>query len=193
MFAIAMQYFNSGMRSMIGLALLDLFAFRYKVGPAQAGLWLSYINLPWALKLLYGIFSDSLPIFGSTKRYYILLMGIIQFLALSAVAAYNWPTAGSVVILSIIYSFGGAFEEVVCQGMMVVEARRSLQYGSGDFQTWGWIWFGLGGFIGSSVCGVLTTLWPYGVGARLVFAFAAIFPLILAISGPIIDKSLEAN
>lgn len=157
------------------------------------GLWLSYINLPWALKLFYGIFSDSIPIFGSTKRYYILIMGVLQFIALAAASVYNWSTPGPVVIFSIIYSFGGAFNEVVCQGLMVVEARKSHKFGSGDLQTWGWAFFGTGGTIGSIVAGVLMTMWPYGKGARLVYGFGAIFPLILGITGPMIDKSLEAN
>ena len=78
LFALAMQYFNTGMRTAVILAIQDLFNSKYtQVSPGQATLWISYINFPWAPKLLYGILTDSFPIFGSTKRSYVVLMGII--------------------------------------------------------------------------------------------------------------------
>jgi len=65
------------MRTAVILAVQNLFNFKYNVPVGQATLWLSYINLPWAPKLLYGILTDSFPLFGSTKRSYIVLMGVI--------------------------------------------------------------------------------------------------------------------
>jgi hypothetical protein len=123
LFALAMQYFNTGMRSMIMLALNDLFLLRYGIPPLVASELISFIGLPWTLKLFFGIITDSFPICGSTKRSYVLIMGLLQFVALLAVALFDWPTVEPVAIFVFIYSIGGAFEEVVCQGLMVVEAR----------------------------------------------------------------------
>ena len=81
------------MRTAVILAVQNLFNTKYKIGPDQASLWISYINLPWAPKLLYGIMTDSFPIFGSTKRSYVVLMGVIQFLALMAIFLIDFPNA----------------------------------------------------------------------------------------------------
>lgn len=90
LFALGMQYFNTGMRSMIVLSLNDLFLYKYRVSPVIASMWISFVNLPWAPKLFYGILCDSLPICGSTKRSYCLLMGLIQAATLLSVAAVDW-------------------------------------------------------------------------------------------------------
>jgi MFS family permease len=193
LFALAMQYFNTGMRTAVILAIQDLFNSKYHVDPGKATLWLSYINLPWAPKLLYGILTDSFPIFGSTKRSYVLLMGVIQFITLMLVACYDWPTVGPVVWLTIVYSIGGAFMEVVCQGLMVVEARKDPKAGSEDLQTFAWIFYGIGGTVACLIAGWLTTKWEDGGGARITYAMAAVFTLILGLSGPCIDKKLESN
>ena len=76
---------------------------------------------------------------------------------------------------------------------MVVEARKDLKVGSEDLQTWAWTWYGVGGTIGCLIAGIILSIWPAGFGARLCFAISALFPLILGISGPFIDKSLEEN
>ena len=81
------------MRTAVILAVQNLFDAKYHVDPGQASLWISYINLPWAPKLLYGIMTDSFPIFGSTKRSYVVLMGVIQFLALMAIFLIDFQTA----------------------------------------------------------------------------------------------------
>jgi hypothetical protein len=77
-------------------------------------LFQSYINLPWAPKLVYGILCDSVPVFGSTKRGYIVLMGIIQVVTLMICALFGNLSAGMLTLLLTIYSMGGAFMEVVC-------------------------------------------------------------------------------
>jgi len=92
-----------------------------------------------------------------------------------------------------VYSIGGAFEEVVCQGLMVVEARKDINLGSEDLQSWAWTWYGVGGTIGCFTAGIILNIWPNGGGARLCYAISALFPLILGLSGPFIDKTLEEN
>ena len=120
-------------------------------------------------------------------------MGILQFIALLTVAICNFPTPMPVVILTIFYSLGGAFTEVVTQGLMVVECRKDLALGSEDLNSIAWICYGVGGVVGCITAGILLALWPDGDGARLCFAISSIFPLILGISGPFIDKTLEEN
>lgn len=132
LFALGMQYFNTGMRSMVILAVQNLFESVYTLGTNQQSLYMSYINLPWAPKLVYGILTDSFPICGSGKRSYVVVMGIAQFVCLMMCAIIAWPTASPIVWFTVVYSTGGAFMEVVCQGLMVVESRKDPESGSED-------------------------------------------------------------
>lgn len=110
-----------------------------------------------------------------------------------AVFLIDFPTVTPIVWLTVIYSIGGAFMEVVCQGLMVVEARKDAKGGSEDLQTFAWLFYGVGGSLACLAAGWLTTQWPYGGGARITYGVSAIFCLILGLSGPCIDKKLEEN
>ena len=120
-------------------------------------------------------------------------MGIIQFITLMIVALKPGLDPAAIMGLTVFYSTGGAFMEVVCQGLMVVEARKDPLAGSEDLQTFAWIFYGIGGSIGCWFGGKLTTLWPDGEGARLCYGICAVFCLILGCAGPCINKSLESN
>jgi hypothetical protein len=63
---------------MNGLAYQYLFRTYYKLTPDRAQQYSSIMNLPWTIKICYGIFTDTFPIFGSRKKNYIILMGFIQ-------------------------------------------------------------------------------------------------------------------
>lgn len=55
----------------------------YNLEPQKASLYLAITALPYAFNLFYGIFCDSIPLFGSRKRNYIILMGFFQFALLA--------------------------------------------------------------------------------------------------------------
>lgn len=134
-----------------------------------------------------------MPIFGSTKKGYIVLMGIIQFVCLMICATIPTLSAETLTWLLVVYSMGGAFMEVVCQGLMVVESRKDSKSGSEDLQTFAWIMYGVGGSIACLVGGWLDGVWPNGWGAMASFFITAIFVAVLGIGGFWIDPSMEAN
>jgi hypothetical protein len=35
------------------------------------------MGLPWTPKIVYGIFTDTFPLFGSRKRHYLIAMGLL--------------------------------------------------------------------------------------------------------------------
>ena len=45
-------------------------------------MYLSAITFPWCMKILYGLISDNVPLFGTRRKSYIVIMGIVQFLSL---------------------------------------------------------------------------------------------------------------
>jgi hypothetical protein len=158
---LGLQYFNTGMvMSMIEVAIQYMFLQIYGIEPMKANLYLSYINLPWTPKILYGIITDCFPIFGSSKRAYIVLMGFVQSMAALAIATIRFEEAKSVMLLALVSNFGGAFMDVIADGMMVVNARKDPVGGSEDLQSYSWIFYGLGGIFGCGLSGWLLSGQP---------------------------------
>jgi hypothetical protein len=60
-----------------------------KMDPGDMTKYMSIIHLPWSVKLIYGLTSDNVPIFGTRRKSYIVIMGIIQFVALFSVFLLN--------------------------------------------------------------------------------------------------------
>lgn len=77
LFVIGLQYFNNGMITIITLAYLDAFRRYYKLEPSATTQFSAIMNLPWSPKILYGFFTDTFPIFGSRKRSYLIIMGML--------------------------------------------------------------------------------------------------------------------
>ena len=193
LFALGMQYSNTGMRQMLVLAMQNLYDNKYHLDQNKAALYISNTNLPWSFKIFYGIICDSVAICGSSKRSYVVLMGLFQTLALLIVPIFPGMTAADVMWVTTVYSIGGAFMEVVCQGMMVVECRKDPKYGSEDLQTFAWCMYGIGGTFACFMQGWLCTKWPDGKGALICYLITGVFTGILGVAGFFLDKDLEEN
>lgn len=53
-----------------------------KLSPSKMAFHLSVVAFPWSLKVLYGIITDNVPILGSYRKPYVIIMGLLQFKAL---------------------------------------------------------------------------------------------------------------
>ena len=111
--------------------------------------------IPWSPKLVYGIFIDTFPIFGSRKRNYLIFMSIIITLSSLLVASVNFKTATTVAILLTLQGFAIAVMDVVIDGLMICQSRSDADYGSEDLNTLGWGMVGLGGIVGSLAGGFI--------------------------------------
>jgi hypothetical protein len=67
------------------LAYKDYFKTTLKLEPGSMQAYTSIIHIPWSLKIIYGLISDNVPIFGYRRKSYIVIMGLIQFIALYSV------------------------------------------------------------------------------------------------------------
>jgi hypothetical protein len=75
--------------------------------------------MPWVPKLVYGIFTDTFPIFGSRKRSYLIIMGLLQTVTSFLLASIAFESAYSVAALVTVMAFSGACMDVVVDGLMV--------------------------------------------------------------------------
>ena len=104
---------------MIGLAYMYSFMNFYVLTPSVTSQYTALISLPWTPKLFYGLFTDTFPILGSRKRNYLILMGLLQGICLTAI---YFPQANPNVFVGflVLTSFAGAVMDVVVDGLMVI-------------------------------------------------------------------------
>ena len=82
------------------------------------------MSLSWTPKLFYGIVSDTFPIFGTRKKSYLALMGMLQFITAWIIAMCTIKSAYTVAALGFLMNLASAFMDVVVDGLMVMQARK---------------------------------------------------------------------
>jgi MFS family permease len=135
--------------------------------------------MPWSLKLLYGLISDNLPLFGSKRKSYVILMGFIQFSSLFSVYFFNVENEWQLASLLFLSSLSGAYLDVLVDALMVVESRGDEEEGSEHLQSLSWGALGAGGVVGSLI-GAFITEYSNPMNSFLIYS---IFGLIVMILG----------
>ena len=84
---VGIVYFNQGMKVLVSLAVADLFKAYYHEEPGHVQALISFSMIPWSIKLLYGLISDNVPILGSRRKSYLLIMSFAQFLSMGVIGS----------------------------------------------------------------------------------------------------------
>jgi len=147
--------------------------------PGDMTKYMSIIHLPWSVKLLYGLMSDNVPIMGTRRKSYIIIMGLIQFVALISIYFIHETSAISVAILLTLAAFSEAFVNVVSDAIMCIQARKDPVHGSQDLIAFSWLCTGVGGMIGSFASGILTQYYH----PKYSFLLYSFMGLIIAFNG----------
>ena len=80
----------------------------------------SIVGLPWSLKILYGIISDNVPIYGSRRKSYLVIMSALQSIAMLMLACYDGLEEKFSTILLMIISLTVAVMDVIVDSIMVI-------------------------------------------------------------------------
>jgi hypothetical protein len=114
---------------------------RWHMDPGRIGAFLAVLGLPWALKPLFGLVTDFVPLLGSRRRSYLVLTGALGSAGLAAASLSGWdsPTAGRLLGLLIGPAAAVAFADVVADAWLV-ERGRALGM-IGRFQAAQWAGF----------------------------------------------------
>jgi MFS-type transporter involved in bile tolerance (Atg22 family) len=81
---------------------------------------MSLISLPWSLKILYGLISDNVPVCGTRRKSWLIIMGLIETTALF-ILFFTLPEDPIVVtLLLMVASMAIAFINVVSNAIMVI-------------------------------------------------------------------------
>lgn len=117
---LGVQNINHGLWTVAVLACQDLYKQYLKLDPGQMTMYMSLIHIPWSIKIVYGLISDNVPIAGTRRKSYIIIMGMLQFFALISIYFLNETSAISVAILLTLAALSEAFVNVVADAIMCI-------------------------------------------------------------------------
>ncbi|GMF21254.1 unnamed protein product [Phytophthora lilii] len=167
-------YTVQGFDSFSALAVNYFFKDNLQLQPADAQLLLMLMKAPWRIKPLYGILSDSLPLFGYHRKSYMMLCSALGAAATLTLAVPDLVTTPVVAVLVLmLQSLSVAVIDVVIDARVVEISRLDPIHGANDLQSVSWIATSLGGMLGAFLSGPATD----GLGVRGVFGVATVGPL----------------
>ena len=68
---------NFGLWIMVTLASQDLFKAYMNQGPDDISVYNSVITLPWCLKVIFGIITDNVPLYGLHRKPYLIIFAYV--------------------------------------------------------------------------------------------------------------------
>lgn len=102
------------------LAVKDYYKEYLGLDPGEMQIYISVIHIPWSFKILYGLISDNVPIFGTRRKSWLIIMGILQFVTIFSLALTEPKDPLAVALILAAASLSEAFVNVVSDAIMVI-------------------------------------------------------------------------
>eukprot|EP00355_Strombidium_rassoulzadegani_P008804 CAMPEP_0168619938 /NCGR_PEP_ID=MMETSP0449_2-20121227/6866_1 /TAXON_ID=1082188 /ORGANISM="Strombidium rassoulzadegani, Strain ras09" /LENGTH=442 /DNA_ID=CAMNT_0008660901 /DNA_START=174 /DNA_END=1502 /DNA_ORIENTATION=+ len=167
-----------------------LFKDYYKLDPSIAQSWQVLMSVPWSLKIFYGLVSDNLVLFGSRKRCFFVIGGLVQFFSLQLLF---WGSFDSVFWIAILATFGinmtSAFMDLVLDSVIISEQRKDLTNGSENLRTFQMFFQFTGAIIGFQVAGVLNQY----MHPKWAFLINSSFGAFVAFVGTLLNRQIDTE
>ncbi|KAI9914536.1 hypothetical protein PsorP6_007844 [Peronosclerospora sorghi] len=164
-----------GFTSFTILAVNYFFKEHLHLEPTHSQVLQLVVKLPWRIKPVYGILSDSLPLFGYHRKSYMMICSIVGTATSLALAVPELVTTPAVAVsVLMLQSLAVAVIDVVIDARVVEMSRRDPTHGASDLQSVSWIASSLGGMVGAFLSGPATGT----LGVRTVFGVSAVGPVI---------------
>jgi MFS family permease len=115
-------YFAQGMwhlpRQSLVIALKD-----GGLSAVEVAMFFSLSRIPWLIKPVYGLLSDSVPLFGRRRKSYVVLAALLASAAGATLAVAPEPSYRQLTALFILMALGLAFSDVLTDALMVEQGR----------------------------------------------------------------------
>jgi hypothetical protein len=119
-FILVLENINFGLWILVSLSAQDLFKAYMDQDPGDMAIYNSLISLPWSLKLIYGIITDNVKIFGMNRKPYLIFFAFLQFLMMFILYFWDHDSAMEVTLYLMTASFSMAFSNVVIDAVLVI-------------------------------------------------------------------------
>lgn len=127
---LVLENANFGLWILVTLSSQDLFKSYMNQDPGDMALYNSLITLPWSFKVIYGIITDNVKIFGLKRRPYLIFFGVLQGIMMCLAYSYDGDSALLITIYLFFASLSMAFSNVVVDAILVIQARKDPEVGS---------------------------------------------------------------
>jgi MFS family permease len=171
-FVFAVVYFAQGMWSLPQQAITYTLKERFGYSATNVATLFSITTIPWLIKPVYGLLSDSVPLFGRRRQSYFLLTSGLAAAAGYTLGSIHDYTPFLITALFTAMGLGLAFTDVLTDALMVENGKRLGLTGGFQAVQWASIYaasvaVGVGG-------GALTQRGEL----HLAFVLSALFPTI---------------
>ncbi|CAN1121433.1 Probable folate-biopterin transporter 3 [Linum perenne] len=146
-----------------------------KLQPSEAQLFFGLLQLPWIVKPLWGLLTDTLPVLGYRRRPYFIFAGFLTAISMLVVSLQPDLSLAFAMLSLMSGSTGMAISDVTIDAC-VTQSIGNHPSLAGDMQSLCGISSSIGSLVGFSLSGFLVHL----VGAKGVFGFLS-FPAGLVI------------
>jgi len=102
----------------------------YKVSPGESNVYQAIIMSPWVFKLVYGAICDTVSICGYRKSWWMVIMGLVQFVTLYKASDNGNESVQFMTFLLATSSLSSAFMDVIVDALMVMQAKRDPDNGT---------------------------------------------------------------
>ncbi|MEO1132609.1 MAG: folate/biopterin family MFS transporter [Cyanobacteria bacterium J06639_1] len=175
--AILAVYFVQGALGIARLATSFFFKDALGLDPAEVAALTGLAVIPWTIKPLYGLISDSFPIAGYRRRPYLILSGVTGCAAWWSLATIV-ETAWAATLAVTVSSLSIAIADVIVDALVVERTRAEDRAGAGTLQSLTWGATALGSLVTAYWSGALLERFP----PQVVFQIAAVLPAFVAIA-----------
>ena len=175
----AIVYFSQGMYYVSSQPVTFTLKERLGLSAAQVGTFGWITLLPWVVKPVYGILSDSVPIFGRRRKSYFLITCTLATLAGLTLAMQATANYWSLALLIMLMGLGIAFNDVLTDAMMVENGKPLGLTGAFQAMQWGAI------NAATILVGLIGGYFAEHGNLRGAFLVASAFPLLAGVMGAI--------
>ena len=138
-FLIAANFFSEGAMFMICLMSTLMYRDTFHLEPGMATLHLAAICLPEGLIFIFSVVSDTVTLFGSPRRGYIILMSLLMIGLSLLVANYHFAStqAELFTLMVALIIFTRAWLAPIIESLMVIQIKKDPDFGAEDLETFG--------------------------------------------------------
>lgn len=138
--ALPLSYLLVGTLQGLSTGVMTIFLLQINATEAQQSSILSLRSLPAAFKVLFGFISDSYPIFGYRRKFYMLIGWIISSLSMISLSIlqYSGSRSNSIPAIALFYflfGFGFWFADVAADSIMAEKTKLESTAAKGQLQS----------------------------------------------------------
>lgn len=175
-FALIYFFSPNGMASLPAITVNFLLKDVLKMTATAAAYFGAATILGWAIKPLWGIISDTLPVFGYRRKSYLIFTAIAAALIWLYLGQIDNFTVRVLLVLFIMSSLAYAFMDVVCDALMVENGKPHNL--TGRFQSVQWTSV----YAASVITGLAGGWAAENLAPSTVFSVNSVFPLVILLA-----------